>query len=150
MVRSDIQRRLGHPSHSLLSPSFLHLFSSVPQLFTSSPGLCVCVVVESVAGIQARRKCRHKHWWGSMVSPLLCLLTLLSVWFLEAAHSMTHLKHTLKNGTWTGRIHGRGRTCGTHIQFSHVCLCVCSLFVLHKSPQSCHTPFSTANNLRPV
>lgn len=58
MVTFDSQVLSVHPSHSLRFLSFLHLPTSSLHLFC----VCVCaVVVESVAGRQARRKHRHKR-----------------------------------------------------------------------------------------
>lgn len=67
-------------------------------------------------------------------------LTLSSCLEAVAGGLVTHPKHkhtiTHRRGTWTGRMHGHGSTCGSHIQ--HVCFLFCRLFVLHKRPQSCH------------
>lgn len=88
---------------------------------TSSPGLCVCAVVESVAGIQTTRKCRHKHWRGSMLS--------LPLWGRSSVHSSDAVPR-LASGSCSrsfddsSQTHTCGSTCGTHTHLSHVCLSV--------------------------
>lgn len=121
----------GHPvvnGPCVFPLSFIKLFSSLPQPFYFSPQLSslhVVVVVQSVAGIQGRRKYRHKHWMGSMfiLSLLGCssgrpsaLTLLFGLWCYPQ--------------TWHMDQKDDGNTCDKHIQLSHVVLnvflfCVC-------------------------
>lgn len=75
--------KVHHGSLPFLSS--YQLFTRVPQLCLQLSSTCVCVaVVESVAGMQRRRVCRHKHWRGllscheaiTQSTTLLCLAPL--------------------------------------------------------------------------
>lgn len=129
---------------STSSPLSLNLSTS-PTSTSTTLQVCVCVLLWKVLLGYRRRESADINtgeapcWVWRYKTVAQCALQLwhrFPVWLLKAAAGrlMTHPKHTHtqshrnsqhKRGTWTGRMHGGGSTCGTHIQHECVLLPLC-------------------------
>lgn len=168
MVGFNILRSFHYPSHSLLSLSFLHLFSSVPQPFNffhhqhhrRSPTVCLLLwkvlLGEKSADINTgEAPCWVWHYKAvAQIAPLL--LTPFSCLAFENCSrtlddsSQTHTLTETHNTTRTWHMDQRDARWWQHMWHPHPSCVFCCLFVLHKIAQSCHPLFRTTNNLWPV